>query len=468
MKFLFHSDYGEIADLAIWLCHVGGYEVQLFVVDHAYEKIAEGIVPHIKEWYRFIGQDYIWVFDGCAHGDLQDWLRQRGELVVGGCSAGDELENNRQLNQDWFREAGFDIAKSRNFTSIDEVTKFVEKHTEQRWILKQNADAPKSINHLGKFDHSEDMLFHLAELKRSWSEQEFGSFNCDLMEVVEGTEVAASAFFNGTDWLRDSVGCVVGYLNFEEKKEADGGLGETTGEMGTTFVGASEDNKLFRNIILRPALAAKLKEIGFHGVFDVNCIVDGSNIYALEPTMRFGIPATSYELIEGLDSDPADLLAALARGEQLPTSAPLEITNDVGMVMCVVAKPFPLEADVEESATSLGERLWILDKDGQPASDFTLRQRQHVHLYNFEYRASEPTEQGSADGEASYRVATKVGYHLTVTHRGGAGASIGAVRRSLIKYIRSNIYLSGMKWRSDIGQRVEEADERFLREAGLL
>jgi hypothetical protein len=126
------------------------------------------------------------------------------------------------------------------------------------------------------------------------------------------------------------------------------------------------------------------------------------------------------------------------------------------MVMCVVAKPFPLEADIEESATSLGEKLWILDKQGQPTAQFTKEQRQHIHLYNFEHSLDEE------QGDTSYRVATKGGYHLTVTRRGG---SISSVRKGLIKYIRSNLYLAGMKWRSDIGQRVEDADAGFLRKA---
>ena len=278
------------------------------------------------------------------------------------------------------------------------------------------------------------------------------------MEVVEGLEVAASAFFNGSDFLRDGDGRIAGYLNFEEKKEANGGTGETCGEMGTTFIGTNDSHRLFSSIIGRPGIVEKLRDIGFHGVFDINCIVDMDDpkgIVALEPTMRFGIPATSYEMIEGMVSDPAEVIASCARGTSLPEG--LQLHEGVGMVMCVVAKPFPCEMDVEEKATSLGERLWILNpQSGQPSptGDFSEEQREHIHLYNFELAVD------GESGESCYKVVTKNGYLLTVTGR--SGTSIKQVRKNLIECIKDNLYLSGMKYRTDVGSRIEEQEESLL------
>lgn len=439
MKFLLFSEFGEIADLGIHLQQVEGHEVLFHIEDKESRKIAEGILEHIRNWYRCIGKGYIWCFDTCSYGDLQDWLREQGEAVFGGCAEGDALENDRQAGQDWFAEAGFDQVESQNFTDFDEAIIFAQGH-DGRLILKQNADAPKSLNHMGKFDSGEDMLFHLEELKKSWNESTFGKVDFDLMEVVEGLEVAASAFFNGTDWMRDSSGKVTGYLNFEEKKEADGGTGESTGEMGTTFWGCTEDNELFREIICRPAIAARLKKIGFRGVFDINCIVtDEGKIVALEPTCRFGVPATSYEFCEGLESGAGKLLDAVARGKDVP----VEVRQGWGMVMCVVAKPFPVEANIDREATSQDERLWIL-RDGEPVDDFSMDQWRHIHLYNF------------SEEDSVYRVATKNGYLLTVT---ATGEDIKTIREGLVEYIKSNLFISGMKYRTDIGKRVEDYED---------
>jgi len=443
MKFLIFTEHGEIADLAAYLLHVEGHDVLMHIHNHSCEQIADGIVPKLKEWWRAVGKDYVWVFDSCSFGDLQDWLQESGEAVVGGSKAADELENDRQLGQEWFREAGFDQPFSKNFKDIDAVLEFVREHSDTLWILKQNNDAPKSLSHKGQFDTNEDMIFHLEELKKHWNEAEFGHFDCDLMEVVQGTEVAASAFFNGEEWLTNSKGKIVGYLNFEEKKEADGGTGETCGEMGTTFVGVDEDNDLFARILLRPPIRAGLQEAGFHGVFDINCILaDDGRLVALEPTCRPGVPATSYEMIEGLDSPCGELLSAMAKG----INRKIEIYQGLGMVMCVVAKPFPLEADVEDDATSMGERLWLLD-EGKPIPDFTKEQRQHIHLYNFKLKTNDDT------GETYYSVPTKNGYLFTVT---GRGEYISTTRDNILHYIKQNTFFPGAKWRTDIGKRVEQ------------
>jgi phosphoribosylamine-glycine ligase len=462
MDFIFYSEFGEALDLASYLANVRQHYVVMYIQDKASRSIGKGIVTHTEEWFDFLGKGLVWVFDSCTFGRLQDWLRSRGELVFGGCEDGDELENNRQLNQEWFKELGFKQPFSKNFTSLQSARKFIEKHSSdgKRYIMKQNGDAPKSINHLGKFDGGIDMLFHLDELEKSWNVQEYGPIDFDLMEVVEGLEVAASAFFNGSDFLRDGDGRIAGYLNFEEKKEANGGTGETCGEMGTTFIGTNDSHRLFNSIIGRPGIVEKLRDIGFHGVFDINCIVDMDDpkgIVALEPTMRFGIPATSYEMIEGMVSDPAEVIEACARGTSLPEG--LQLHEGIGMVMCVVAKPFPCEMDVEEKATSLGERLWILNpKDGQPSTEgFSEDQREHIHLYNFEHSVDNGPE---GSGESCYKVVTKNGYLLTVT--GQDGSSIKQVRKNLIEYIKDNLYLSGMKYRTDVGGRIEEQEESLL------
>lgn len=444
MKFIIYSEFGEIADLGIYLQEIENHEVVIFIKDMDSRKIADGILEHITEWYRYIGKGWIWVFDSCSFGDLQDWLRDKGEAVIGGCKKGDELENDRQLGQDWFAEAGFDMVESHNYKDFEEAMEFVKENSDRRWILKQAGAAPKSLNHMGKFDDCSDMLYHLDELKKRWNEAQYGPIDFDLMEVVEGLEVGACCYFNGTDWMRMD-GKVAGYLNFEEKKEADGGTGETCGEMGTTFLGCTEENELFREIICKPAIKKRLKSIGFRGFFDINCIVtDEGRIIALEPTCRFGIPATSYELLCGLESGAGNLLEAVAKG----LNRPIKIHEGWGIVNVIAAKPFPLEADVEDEATSIGERLWIL-KDGKPVDEMSPEQKRRIHFYNVR------------KDDEGLKVATKSGYIFTVV---GNGGEIAEIREEILEYIKANVLLSGMKFRQDIGSRVEEYEEEMEHE----
>jgi phosphoribosylamine---glycine ligase len=445
-EFIIWSEFGEMLDVADHLQNVEKQEVDFFVPNHDYEKIGNGIVNKFEnkwDWLDCFGKGYIWLIDGCSDGKLQDYLRGRNEQVFGGSFYGDRLENERQLNQKWFKKAGFLDVESHNFKSIDDMLKFVLEHRDKQWVLKQNSDAPKSINHIQKFETGEDMVYHIKELKKKWNDGAFGVFDCDLMEKVEGLEVAASVFFNGQDYCKNKKGKVVGYLNFEEKKECDDGMGETTGEMGTTFIGVDENNKLFKEILMKSKLIEVLRASKFRGVFDINCIKTKKGLVALEPTMRPGIPGSSYEFLEGLDMDTYKMLDIVSSG----ATDSIEIKQGFGMVMVVAAKPYPVEAEVEDNASSIGERLWILNKE-KPIKDFTPDQRRHIHLENFEKVVDEET------GEMCYKVATKNGYLLTVTGRNGR--NIESVRKNLINYIKQNLYISGMKYRTDIGKRVEK------------
>ena len=52
MKFIFFTEFGEIADLAIHLQDVEGHEVVFHVANKDYDKIADGILTHVNDWYR--------------------------------------------------------------------------------------------------------------------------------------------------------------------------------------------------------------------------------------------------------------------------------------------------------------------------------------------------------------------------------------------------------------------------------
>lgn len=432
-KFFVFSTFGELCDVAITL-QEEGKEVVLYVPDGDYKKIGEGIIKKAGNWNEYLGKGYIWLVDGCENAQLQDWLREHGEFVCGTNKEMSDMENDRQKGQEWFKELGFKQPDSKNFTDFEDAIDFIKENSGTKYILKQNGDAPKSLNHKTKFDSGVDMIYHLEKLKKSWNEEN-GKVDFDLMEMVDGMEIAASAFFNGHDWLRNKEGKVVGFLNGEEKKVLDGGLGSTCGETGTTFLGVDETDKLFADIMLRPGIAKKLKETNYRGVFDLNgCLTEENGFVSFEATSRPGVPATSYEFIAGLKTPTSDLIEAMAKG----LDTPIEVHMGWGMVMVVYAPPFPLE-DAPEN--SLGQKLWIL-KDKEPLNEFTNEQKKRIHLENF-YK--------NDDGD--YLVATKSGYLLTVS---GVGHSIEEVRNDIINFIKENIYITDYGHRSDIGKRLEE------------
>lgn len=431
------SEFGEILDVALHLKYVEGHEVLMYITDGDHKKIGDGLVEKEDNWLRRLGQGYIWIVDGCTYGDRQDWLREKGEAVFGSSAKAAKLEEDRQIGQAFFRRLGLKQPESHNFKRIEDALKFVLENKEKKFILKQNGNAPKHLNHKTKFDGGVDMIYHLQKLQKSWNTSEWGEFDCDLMEQVEGMEVAVSAFFDGQNFVKGKDGKTVAFLNFEFKKESEGDNGETTGETGTVFVSANSDHKLVKLLIENPVTIDILRKTKFRGVFDINGCLTKEGYVGFEPTSRPGVPSSSYEFLSsGLVSTAAQMFETVSKG----TGKPIELYQGTGIVVVVTAKPYPVEADLDKEATSIGEKLWILNgKNIQ--KEFTPEQRKHIHLENF-YK----------DG-SDYLIATKNGYLLTVTMR---GKNVADAREKCLAYIKDNIYISGMKWRTDIGKKLEE------------
>ena len=239
-----------------------------------------------------------------------------------------------------------------------------------KYILKQESDAPKHINYKAHFDDNIDLIHHLEELKKSWNISEYGEKKFQLMEVVEGMEVAISGFYNGHDWLRDKNGKAQFFINFEHKKETDGDLGETTGEMGTLFFGTDEDHGLVKQVMLPKEIEDVLRETSYRGVFDINGSLTEKGYVAFEATSRFGIPATSYEFMEGLKSNTGEMLASMAMGEDNP----IQIVKGWGLCQVIASKPFPVDSELDDKDTSRGEKLWIMGQNEHSVADFDKEQ----------------------------------------------------------------------------------------------
>ena len=80
--------------------------------------------------------------------------------------------------------------------------------------------------------------------------------------------------------------------------------------MGTSMFW-SEPNKIFNATLKK--MEPKLREEGYVGYIDVNCIVNNNGIYPLEFTSRFGYPTISIQQ-EGLLTPMAELLTRWQTG----------------------------------------------------------------------------------------------------------------------------------------------------------
>ena len=324
-KFLFVSLEGLIGDTA-WTVAKEGHHVKYFIANEEERQIADGFVEKSDDWRRDANWADVIVFDDVlGQGTEAQRLRRQGKLVVGGTPYTDRLEDDRAFGQEELRAAGVGIIQQKNFTSFDEAIEFVRTNP-NRYVIKPSGEAQnmKGLLFVGEEEDGQDVLQVLGDYKRAWSDK---ISHFQLQRRIQGVEVATGAFFNGREFVTPI--CV----NFEHKKLFPGDIGPSTGEMGTA-VFWSEPNRIFNATLKK--MESRLRDEGYVGYIDVNCIVNANGIYPLEFTARFGYPTISIQQ-EGLLTPMNELLHGIASGEL----SKLRARGGFQVGVRIVVPPFP-------------------------------------------------------------------------------------------------------------------------------
>ena len=407
VKFLFVSPEALCIDLA-HVIRQEGNDVKFFVQSVTEKDVGDGFVEKVNEWEDQVDWADIVVFDDIAFGRTAEKLRAEGKKVVGGSAYTDRLENEREFGQQELAKAGVSVLPNWNFSDFEEAIKFVQ-NTPGRYVIKPSGRAQneKELLFVGQEADGNDVINVLAHYKKNWSNK-IKTFQ--IQQFSSGVEVAVGAFFNGKGFVRPV------NINFEHKRLFPGNIGPSTGEMGTLMFW-SQSNKIFESTLekMKPALAAS----GYVGYIDVNCIANGTGIYPLEFTSRFGYPTISIHM-EGVTSKWGRFLHALTKGEDVELNTKKGF--QVGVVIAV--PPFPFNDD--RTFRKFSEEATIL---------FKTQNLDGIHLGEVKMEGND------------WRIAGRSGYSLVVT---GSGNTTEEARGQAYKRV-SNIMIPNMFYRTDVG-----------------
>lgn len=427
-KFLFVSLEGLIGDTA-WTVAKEGHHVRYFIANQEERQIADGFVEKSDDWRRDANWADVIVFDDVlGQGTEAQRLRRQGKLVVGGTPYTDRLEDDRAFGQEELRAAGVGIIQQKNFTSFDEAIEFVRTNP-HRYVIKPSGEAQnmKGLLFVGEEEDGQDVLQVLGDYKRAWSDK---ISHFQLQRRIQGVEVATGAFFNGREFVTPI--CV----NFEHKKLFPGDIGPSTGEMGTA-VFWSEPNRIFNATLKK--MESRLRDEGYVGYIDVNCIVNANGIYPLEFTARFGYPTISIQQ-EGLLTPMNELLHGIASGEL----SKLRARGGFQVGVRIVVPPFPF-TDPERFESSSRDAVIL----------FKTPSREGIHIEDVKQMNGEWLVTGTS------------GVVLIVC---GVGPTMRQAQRQAYNRVR-NVMVPNMYYREDIGDRWSEEDSdrlhawRYLRES---
>ncbi len=434
MRVLFISRELIAADLAYQL-KKEGCKVRLFIENKDDKDCFDGMLKKTNDWKNelgWVGKNGLIVFDDVGYGKIQDDLRAKGYLVVGGSYGGDKLELNRDYCQQILKNFGVKISNSfqtRDFT-INSAIKFVKKN-KGRWVLKQN-NHDEAFTYISRRKDGLDLISVLENYKDRFG----GSWSCNLQKRVEGIEIAIGRFFNGKNWTGPLV------INFEHKHLNNDDIGPMGGETGTLmWFEENEKNKLFQRTLAK--IKPHLQEIKHKGYIDINCIVNKNTAYPLEITSRFG-SSTNETQSEIQESSWKEILFSIAKGKNYQ----IKYKKEYGITVALTVSPFPCQTS-DKKLIQKGVSIFF---DSKLLKD----NLNHIHF--------EEVSTKKIGKKNNYYISGNTGYILYVT---GSGKTIQEAREKVYGTI-NKIIIPKMFYRTDIGLRFINKDQKLLKDWGWI
>ncbi len=263
-------------------------------------RIGEGIVDLVSSWETWMRwADLIVLTENAKlRGPLTRYFKQ-GYPIFGCNKEAAELELDRGVGQEVFKQAGCKILPYETFNSYSKAIQYV-RETGKAYVSKPwGGDADKSLSYVPPDARS--LMFKLEK----WKSEGHLKGELMLQQKVEGVEMAVGGWFGPGGWSK------WWNENWEEKRLMNDGKGPNTGEMGTVMR-YTKKSQLAEEVLL--PITTVLHQLNYVGYCDVNCMIDKKGTpYPLEFTMRFGWP--HFNLCMTLhQGDPAKWMVDLLEG----------------------------------------------------------------------------------------------------------------------------------------------------------
>jgi len=247
----------------------------------AFDNLGEGLVDKIhlddlmedRESYR----DWYWIWDFNCNWKENELLRSEGFKVFGGSKFCYDMENDREFGIAFAESCGLVSPEYQEFKSVEDGVKFLEQNEDKAYVFKPNEASECYLTTVISDEDDRNANLELREFINSMNITDY-----ILQEKVKGIEVNLECFYqNGTP--------VFAQVNLEDKKEANGDLGENTGCAFDLCWTVDVDSELIKQTIGK--MHDKLSAINYTGFADANVIVGDDKIYFLEYCFRMGYNA---------------------------------------------------------------------------------------------------------------------------------------------------------------------------------
>lgn len=241
------------------------------------------------------------------------------------------LEDDRENGLKAMEECEIKVPPYQRFDKSSEAKSFVKKE-DKRYVFKPFTPSGQTQDTATTYvaKSAEDMVKNLDKL----CEQAKGC-SFILQEYIKGTEMSVEGWFNGEDFF-----LING--DIEEKKFMNDAKGPNTGCGGNLIFAMHEDMHIYKECLKKTI--PFLKQYGFRGVVDINCILAEGTAYALEWGPRLGYlccPVFTNMYGSGL----AELFLAVASGK----TPNVKWEASFGAAVTISIPPYPTEIRIPKA-----------------------------------------------------------------------------------------------------------------------
>lgn len=282
----------------------------------------------IKE---LVDEEAIWVFDANDFPKEADYLRSRGESVIGTSQIAQRLEDDRQFAVELAQQVGFAIPESEEFTDYARGLQFLEANQDRAWCYKPDAQDPTSTYVPMEKDDPSKANLELREYMESLKNGQQPKFM--LQEVVNGVEA------NFEMWVSRGQP-LIAFCDLEAKRKLVGDLGENVGCAGDFVFRVPLDTPGVIQTVSKYLSHPRLRS--YTGSIDANVMIVDGQPYFLENCFRFGYNAYPTIFQELAQMPMEDILRGWVDGKDLTASFREGVGSSLSVVVDHPKRETPL------------------------------------------------------------------------------------------------------------------------------